>query len=83
MIPDRSVFLRSSMGRSLTATVESMTSDIWDMREHASDAVDVDDAGDASHVGNGEVEVVEGICCCIMHELMQENKASQDQVLFV
>ncbi|MHB8600965.1 MAG: hypothetical protein ACYDER_29700 [Ktedonobacteraceae bacterium] len=60
MIPDRSVFLRSSMGRSLTATVEGVTSDIWEEQEHAGDAGDVDVLGD--------VEVVEEICCCTTHK---------------
>jgi hypothetical protein len=38
MLPDRSVFLRSPEGHSLTATVEGMIGDIWE----AWDYVDVD-----------------------------------------
>jgi hypothetical protein len=78
MIPDRSVFLRSSMGRSLTATVEGVTSDIWEEQEHVGDA---SDAGDVDVLG--DVEVVEEICCCTTHEPGLENKVSHDRVLFV
>ena len=81
MIPDRSVFLRSSMGRSLTATVEGMTSDVWEEQEHIGDASDGSDAGDVDVLG--DVEVVEKICCCTTQEPSLENKVSQDRVLFV
>lgn len=84
MIPDRSVFLRSSMGRSLTATVEGVTSDIWEEQEHAVDVNDTSDAGDAGSVDVlGDVEVVVEICCCPTHKPGLENKVSQDPVLFV
>jgi hypothetical protein len=71
MLPDRSVFLRSPEGHSLTATVEGMIGDIWE----AWDYVDVDVSVD--------VDVVEGICCRIMQEPRRENRVSQDQVLSV
>lgn len=93
MIPDRSVFLRASTGRSLTTTVEGTTDHIWESWDYVDDANDADDAkngnntDDVSNAGNvtdrSDVEVVEGICCCITHEPKLETRVSQDQVLFV
>ncbi|HLJ34876.1 MAG TPA: hypothetical protein VKU38_14550 [Ktedonobacteraceae bacterium] len=87
MIPDRSVFLRSSSRCSFTATVEGMTSDTWEMWEYAGDAGNMGNANNPGVADDadivGDVEEVEGICCCTTHEPNLANKASQDRVLFV
>lgn len=96
MIPDRSVFLRSPMGRSLTDTTAGMPGDIWEAWEHADDTNSVSDAmnaGNADAVDNmdgaddvndvDDVGVVVEICCCTTHEPGLTNKVSPDLGLFV
>lgn len=79
MLPDRSVFLRSPAGHSLTATVEGMIGDIWEAWDYVGVGVDVS----VSVNVDVDVDVVEGICCHIMQEPGRENRVSQDRVLSV
>ena len=80
MIPDRGVFLRAAQGRSLTATVAGIASDMW-----SESVIDSLASIYAMTVDVDEMEVVEDVCCCstLMPGQKQENEEWRDLALFV
>ena len=89
MIPDRGVFLRAAQGRSLTATVKGIASDIWNEDVTASIHAITVGAGEREEIVGAEVvEEVEELCCCgtLLPEPKQEHEENRgwlDLVLFV
>lgn len=83
MIPDRGVFLRAAQGRSLTATVEGIASDIWNEDVTTALWAIAVDAGEMEEIDG--MEEVEELCYCstLNLELKQESMEWLDPALFV